>query len=85
MGLSSPPRDPPKRGFLDPPRDPPENTGFWGVFGSKKSAFKHPPGGGALARWVAQYPKKGEKRAPWSRFFAVFKNIPPVVPKIKVK
>lgn len=53
MGLSSPPRDPPKKGVFDPPRDPPENTGFWGVFGSKKSAFKHPPGGGAQARWVA--------------------------------
>lgn len=42
-----------KMRVFDLPRDPPENTGFWGVFGSKKSSFKHPPEGGAQARWVA--------------------------------
>jgi hypothetical protein len=31
----------------------PKTGHFWGVFGSKKCSFKHPPEGGAQARWVA--------------------------------
>ena len=31
----------------------PKTGRFRGVFWSKKPSFKHPPEGGALARWVA--------------------------------
>ena len=76
MGLSSPPWDPPKKGFLGPPGTPPKTRVFGGFLG-RKSPHLNTPLRGVLWPVGGLSTRKKVKKGPRGAVFSLFSKISP--------